>query len=91
MIIKFFATYRDLTGLRETDIPAPATVWDLVVGLAEVYGEPVAERMLNAARDDLGRDLILLVNGVNIVHKQGKETPLSESDLVVIFPMVAGG
>jgi len=91
MRVKFFATYRKLTGLEEANVPAPATVWELVTGFADKYGEPVAKRMLNEKRDDFGPDLIILINGRNVMHMQGKDTPLSEDDLVVIFPVVAGG
>jgi len=91
MRVKFFATYRKLIGLYEIDVPAPATVWELVTGFADKYGEPVASRMLSKNRDDFGPDLIVLINGRNVLHMQGKDTPLCEDDLVVIFPVVAGG
>ncbi|HCA40738.1 MAG TPA: hypothetical protein DEP01_04035 [Aminobacterium sp.] len=34
---------------------------------------------------------IIMVNGKHIVHLQGLDTPLNDSDTVNIFPPVGGG
>ena len=41
--------------------------------------------------DKLGAWVILLVNGHDLRHLQGLETPLRPEDVVSIFPPVAGG
>ena len=35
--------------------------------------------------------MIILVNGRNILHLNGVQTPLNPDDVVAVFPMVAGG
>ena len=91
MIVKFFATYRDITKTKEISVPAPGTVWDLADFLIEKYGAEMKNLLYNDAGDDFGKNAIIIINGQNIQHIKGKLTPLSEKDLVTIFPAVAGG
>ena len=90
MKIKFFATYRDLTGCKELDIPAPADALALLETLALRFG-PAMRKKLFAEGGVVSEDVILFVNGRNIFHISGTDTPLSETDTVSLFPMVAGG
>jgi len=90
MKVKFFATYRDLTGCKETDVPAPPDAAALLGALISRYG-PRMQRKLFAESGELSEDAILLVNGRHIAHLSGLNTPLSEKDVVSLFPMVAGG
>lgn len=90
MQLKFFATYRDLAGRRELDIPAPSTAMDLLLWLADAYG-PAMRKKLFTEEGEISEDALLLVNGRHIVHLEGGATPLSEEDVVSLFPMVAGG
>ena len=39
----------------------------------------------------LSDTMIILVNGRNILHLNGVQTPLNPDDVVAVFPMVAGG
>jgi len=89
--LKFFATYRDITRCNEIDIAAPSDVWELLGLLGERYGAPIKEKLFTPDGAGVGQDAIVLVNGRNIAHLSGKETPLTEVDVVCIFPMVAGG
>ena len=41
--------------------------------------------------DGLGGEIIILVNGRNVLYLEGIDTPLKASDEISIFPMVAGG
>ena len=90
MNIKYFATFRDLTGERSFLIDDPP---DDVAGLLELlsvkYG--TAFRCAVLEGDDLSPFLILLVNGRNVLISGALATPLSASDDVCVFPMVAGG
>ena len=91
MKVKFFATYRDVTSCKETDIPAPVDVWSMLALLGDRYGEPI--RLMLYAPDGAGisENAIILVNGRSIAHLDDKDTPLREADVVCVFPMVAGG
>ncbi|MDR1560399.1 MAG: MoaD family protein [Clostridiales bacterium] len=91
MKVKFFATYRGLTGCSETDVPAPSDVWALLTYVADRYGEAMRAKLFTPDGKDIGADAIVLVNGRNIQYLKGKETALSETDVVSLFPMVAGG
>ena len=91
MRLKFFATYRDITKCKETNIPASPDVWALLNVLGDRYGAPIRQKLFTPDGSEIGEEAIVLVNGRNIHHLDGKNTPLAETDTVCIFPMVAGG
>jgi len=90
MTVNYFATIRTYTGesKRTIDDP-PATLRPLLVTLAARYG--TAFRRAVFSGDELGGEVIILVNGRNVLYLQGIDTPLTASDEISIFPMVAGG
>ena len=90
MKVKFFATFRDITQRKDEDIPAPPDVWNLLQGLAQRY-KGFQEELLTFDKTEINEETIILVNGRNICHLDGKNTLLTESDVVSLFPMVAGG
>jgi len=91
MLVKYFAYYRDYTGRKEERIPAPDTVGELLRLLAVRYGKNLREKLLTPDQQGLGTDAIVLVNGRNLAHLALLDTPLSDTDTVSIFPLVAGG
>ncbi|MDR2035674.1 MAG: MoaD family protein [Coriobacteriales bacterium] len=91
MLVKYYAYYRDHTGRKDEQLPAPGTVGDLLRLLAKRYGKKVEEGLLAPGGLDLGPDAIVLVNGRNIAHLNMLDTPLTDTDAVTIFPLVAGG
>jgi molybdopterin synthase sulfur carrier subunit len=54
-----------------------------------MYGPKFRNKVF--AGDDLSDEIIILVNGRNIVHLQGLDSLLSPEDEISIFPVVAGG
>ena len=90
MLVKFFATYRYITGCRSCDIPAPRDVLGLMHELASRWPE-FRPLVLNEDGTDKGDDVIVLVNGRHIEHLDGVKTTLSEDDYVAVTPLVAGG
>lgn len=90
MLVKFFATYRQITGVKKLELEAPEDVLALMVELSRRYPE-FHPLLLNAAGDDLGDDAIVMVNGRHIEHLDGVRTKLSQSDTVAVTPLVAGG
>jgi len=90
MTVSYFATIRTYTGenTRTLDDP-PATLGPLLETLAARYG--TAFRRAVFSGDRLGGEIIILVNGRNVLYLEGVDTPLKASDEVSIFPMVAGG
>jgi len=91
MKVKFFATYRNITNRKETDIPAPPDIRALLAWLGETYGEAIRKELLTPDGENIGSNAIILVNGRNIQFLEGIDTTLSESVTISIFPVVAGG
>lgn len=90
MDIAYFATFREIT--RENShrvVDPPATMGELLEQLCARYGRTFRDAVFEG--DDLSPFVILLVNGRNVRHTGGCDTPLSPDDVVSVFPMVAGG
>ena len=90
MLVKFFATYRQITGCRTCEVPAPANVLALMHDLAQRW-PAFRSLVLNEDGTGLGDDVIVLVNGRHIEHLDGADTALTEQDYVAVTPLVAGG
>ena len=90
MKVKFFATYRDITRRKEEDVPVPKDVFELLNNLSDRYGG-FREKLLTPDGTEVHEETIILVNGRNISFLSGKDTPLTETDIVSVFPVVAGG
>jgi len=88
--LKYFATYRDVTRRIAEDVPAPPDVWALLLSLGERY-PGLRAKLVTPDGTDIGAETIILVNGRNVCHLEGKNTKLADTDTVSIFPMVAGG
>jgi len=90
VVVKYFADIRKLTGCEaETWNAAAPSLRTLVRQLGERHGAPLRDRV--AQREELSSTIIVLVNGQNVEHLRGLDTPLGDDDVVAIFPMVAGG
>ena len=90
MTVKYFATIRTYTGETERRLDdAPATLRELLTALAARYG--TLFRRAAFAGADLNPEIIILVNGRNVLHLEGLDTPLAADDHISVFPMVAGG
>jgi sulfur-carrier protein len=90
MQIQFFATIRAITGVSELrwDEPAP-TLKDLLHGLSARYGPAFRRWVLE--QDDLGKTVLVVINGHDSRHQGGIATPLHPDDTIAIFPAIAGG
>lgn len=90
MTVKFFATIRTYTGEAARRIDdAPADLRELLTALAARYGTSFRRAVFS--NDELNGEIIILVNGRNVLYLQKLATPLEADDEVSIFPMVAGG
>ena len=90
MLVKFFATYRQITGCQSCDVPAPGNVLALMEDLSKRWTE-FRSLILSEDGTDKGDDVIIMVNGRHIEHLDGVATKLTEDDYVAITPLVAGG
>ena len=88
MIIRFFANLREITGPERVVEIEKATVKDVLTILGDIHGEA----FLNAVYDADGELYVrILVNGRNIDYLCGLESIVLGSDMIFIFPPIAGG
>jgi molybdopterin synthase sulfur carrier subunit len=97
MRVRFFAYLRNITRCAEADVPYRETAGSLARSLCDQYGEALRQKFFppgdagTSKEDQLGPEIIFLVNGRHIKHLEGIDTPLKPDDRVDIFPVVAGG
>lgn len=91
MRVKLYATLRKAAQRKEVEIPlSTTTAGELLKRLIDLYDAEFAGLLTNDGRE-LAKGVIFLVNGRNILHLRGLETPLDREDTIEIFPPVAGG
>ena len=91
MIIRYFATLRDIAHRKEETWDKPAsTLFDLLCDLCDKYGPQFRSWIVNED-DQFGGLSIVLVNGIDCRSLQGNETILKSDDIIAIFPPLAGG
>lgn len=90
MIVRFFASLREVTGVAALDWAAPAAdLGELLESLAASYGPVFRRAVFDGKR--LAPAVMVLVNGHNARFAGAAETPLQASDEVAIFPPLGGG
>ena len=83
-VVKLFANLRKLAGTKELSITG-VTVSALVKELVR-QSPSVGEILLR--NGEIGPHIVITLNGHNITDL---ETPVTEQDVVAIFPPIAGG
>ena len=90
MQIRFFATIREYTGASEIRWDEPtATLGELLHALSVRYGPAFRRWVLEG--DDLGKTVLVVINGHDSRHQGGINAPLNRDDTIAIFPAIAGG
>jgi len=88
--IRYFADVRTLTGCGEESwSKAVPDLRSLLQGLSAQHGAAFEKRVFEG--DQLNCTIIIFINGRDVAHLKGLESPLGSDDVVAIFPMVAGG
>ena len=90
MLVRFFANIRDITKAKEAEVPAPESISQLLYLLSDRYGKEMAAKLIGSD-GKLHPDMIVLLNGRHIEYVNGEESNLDESDVVSLFPRIAGG
>ena len=91
--VKFFATFRDLLGLKELELEVGPEenlkLIDLLEQLFQKFGEKFRNRILEGG--NIRPQVNIMINGRNIKFLDGVNSPLKDGDTVAIFPPVYGG
>jgi molybdopterin synthase sulfur carrier subunit len=90
MVIRFFASIRNITGVKEIEWDGPApTLGALLRLLSERYSPEFRGWVLNG--EELGGSVMVVINGEDARHQGGVETRLAPADVISILPIMAGG
>lgn len=88
--VKFFATVREVTGVRSREMEAN-TITDLLEELKRTYGEKFTQAVIDEKSGKLKQFYSCMVNGKRIELLDGYDTRLSDNDAIALFPPVGGG
>jgi len=89
--VLYYAGIRELAGTLETRVEDfSGTLVGLLRYLEERHGIFLADSS-QAEGTDLLSDLIIMINGRHIAHIGGLDAPVTDGDIVTIFPLVGGG
>lgn len=90
MVIRFFASIRNITRAKEIEWHEPTpTLGELLCLLSDRYGPEFRRWVLEG--EELGGSVMVVINGNDARHKAGLATPLAATDVVSILPIMAGG
>ena len=89
--VKFFATFRDVLGLKELEIEPEENLKliDLLEQLFQKFGEKFRNRILEGG--NIRPQINIMINGRNIKFLDGINAPLKDGDTIALFPPVYGG
>jgi len=90
MVIRFFASIRSITGVKELEWSEPtASVGELLRLLSDRYGPEFRRWVLEG--EECGGSVMVVVNGTDARHQAGLATPLAPTDVISLLPIMAGG
>jgi molybdopterin synthase sulfur carrier subunit len=88
--VKFFATVREITGVKSIELEA-ATIRELLQSLVMTYGDKFKDTVIDEDTGNLKQFFSCMVNGKRIELLDGYNTVLKDKDSVALFPPVGGG
>ena len=90
MVIRFFASIRKITAVKEIEWEEPTpTLGELLRLLSKRYGPDFRRWVLDG--EDLGGSVMVVINGEDVRHQRGVKTRLAPTDVISILPIMAGG
>lgn len=89
--VRLYAALRQVAGQRdfEVEVPGGAPIGELLkrlIALRPKLGQKILDE-----NGSVRRYVAVFVNGRDIRHLRGLETPIQPEDEIAIFPPVAGG
>ena len=94
MKIEYLGHVKKIVGDRRTEeveIKYDVVVADLLILLAEKYGDPFRKAIYGPNMADAKSNFIVTVNGYLLNQLHGVQTRLKNGDSVVLMPIVSGG
>ncbi len=91
MLVRLYATLRDLVGTASINLKldGPTTAGQVLERLADSY--PALRAKLVDAEGSPSAYVQTLLNGRRVQFLQGPQTPVSDDDVISLFPPVGGG
>ena len=90
--VLFYAGIREKAGTFEKRVDGfSGTLAELVKHLEENHGISLLDSQAEGYEADLLSVLIIMINGRHIAHVGGLDAPVSDGDVVSVFPLVGGG
>jgi MoaD family protein len=91
--VQYFASIRELVGLREEmlEVKEKTTVLDVLEVLAKNHGEQLKEYVFDSQTGNPRSNLQFLVNEDSITSLNGLCTVLEDNSSLAIIPPVGGG
>jgi molybdopterin synthase sulfur carrier subunit len=90
--VRFLARFRELLGLQGLQVRVQVgNVRSLLGALCAELGETFVNAVYDPISGELRSDVLIMVNGRNMLAIEGLETKLGEGDVVVLLTPVGGG
>ncbi|MFW9844658.1 MAG: ubiquitin-like small modifier protein 1 [Candidatus Thorarchaeota archaeon] len=90
VLVKFFATVREATGVKNIEMDAD-TIRDVIDSLQVTFGERFTQTVIDPSTGNLKQFFSCMVNGKRIELLDSYNTKLEDNDAVALFPPVGGG
>ena len=88
--VRAFAGYRAIIGKEsDLDLAEGKTIGDLLAELSSRY--PALRGEMFTPQGELKEFINIFINGRNIAFLSSMATPLTDGDIIALFPPVAGG
>jgi molybdopterin synthase sulfur carrier subunit len=90
--VKFFGPFKELVGKRwmAVEVPQGISILEFIREMEEKSNPRLVEEIISH-EGDLRPNVVILINGRNIVHLDYLNTKLKDRDTVAFFPPVGGG